>query len=126
MPKNTRMTVATTTATSPIIAPKRGPSPSMKPESWQALPGNGTVMEARTALMGDWGKVVRDPIDLLRATFFIGAAVFLLLGEIKGVGNLLVGGTALLVARAIDLPRVYGLGFTVAMIFTELSPPPAV
>src|SRR5687768_10009842 len=28
MPKNTRITVATTTATSPIIAPKRGPSPS--------------------------------------------------------------------------------------------------
>src|ERR671922_21700 len=28
MPKNTRMTVATTTATRPIITPKRGPSPS--------------------------------------------------------------------------------------------------
>ena len=74
-------------------------------------------MEARTALMGDWGRVVRDPIDLLRATFFVGAAVFLLMGEIKGVGNLLVGGTALLVARAIDLPRLYDPGFTIAMIF---------
>src|SRR6185503_1890672 len=29
MPKNTRITVATTTATSPIMAPKRGPSPSI-------------------------------------------------------------------------------------------------
>jgi hypothetical protein len=38
--------------------------------------------------MGDWGRVVRDPIDLLRATFFIGAAVFLVLGEIKDVGTL--------------------------------------
>jgi hypothetical protein len=52
-------------------------------------------MEARTALMGDWGRVVRDPIDVLRGTFFLGAAVFLVLGEIKGVGNLLVGGLAL-------------------------------
>jgi hypothetical protein len=68
--------------------------------------------------MGDWGRVVRDPIDILRATFFIGAAAFLVMGEIKGVGNLLVGGGALLVARAIDLPRLYDLGFTIAMIFT--------
>ena len=75
-------------------------------------------MESRTVLMGDRGRVVRDPIDLLRATFFIGAAVFLIAGEIKGVGNLLVGGTALLVARAVELPRLYDLGFTVAMIFT--------
>jgi uncharacterized membrane protein YjdF len=36
----------------------------------------------------------------------------------KGVANLLVGGVALLVARAIDLPRLYDLGFTIAMIFT--------
>jgi hypothetical protein len=36
----------------------------------------------------------------------------------KGVANLLVAGVALLVARAIDLPRLYDLGFTVAMIFT--------
>src|SRR5918992_214088 len=75
-------------------------------------------MESRTVLMGDWGRVVRDPIDLLRATFFIGAVVFLLMGEIKGVGNLLVGGVALLVARAVNLPRLYDLGFTVAMILT--------
>jgi hypothetical protein len=75
-------------------------------------------MEARTAVMGDWGRVLRDPIDLLRLTFFVGAAVFLVLGEIKGVGNLLVGGTALLVARTVDLPRLYDLGFTVAMILT--------
>ena len=110
--------MATTMATRAIIEPKRGPSPSMKAESWQARAGKGIAMEARTALMGDWGRVVRDPIDLLRATFFVGAAVFLAMGEIKGVGNLLVGGVALLVARAVDLPRLYDLGFTVAMIFT--------
>jgi hypothetical protein len=75
-------------------------------------------MEARTVLMGDWGRVIRDPIDLLRATFFVGAVVFLALGEMKGVANLLVGGVALLVARAVELPRLYDLGFTVAMIFT--------
>jgi hypothetical protein len=68
--------------------------------------------------MGDWSRTVRDPLDLLRAAFFVGAFVFLALGELKGVGNLVVGGVALLVARAIDLPRLYDLGFTIAMIFT--------
>jgi hypothetical protein len=75
-------------------------------------------MNGRTLVMGDWSRVIRDPIDLLRVTFFVGAAVFAILGELGGVANLLVGGTALLVARAVDLPRLYDLGFTVAMILT--------
>jgi hypothetical protein len=118
MPKKTKITVATTTATSPIIAPKRGPSPSIVSASWQVDAGMAPTMEARTLLMGDWGRAVRDPIDLLRAAFFIGAAVFAVLGELGGVANLLVAGVALLVARAADLPRLYDLGFTVAMMLT--------
>lgn len=61
---------------------------------------------------------MRDPIDLLRVTFFAGAAVFAVLGELGGVANLLVAGAALLVARAADLPRLYDLAFTVAMFLT--------
>jgi hypothetical protein len=118
MPKKTRITVATTTATSPIIAPKRGPSPSIVSASWQVEAGIAPIMEARTLLMGDWGRAVRDPIDLLRAAFFAGAAVFAVLGELGGVANLLIAGVALLVARAADLPRLYDLGFTIAMILT--------
>ena len=68
--------------------------------------------------MGDWGRVIRDPIDLLRATFFVGAAVFAVQGELGGLANLVVAGTALLVARAVNLPRLYDLGFTIAMILT--------
>jgi hypothetical protein len=75
-------------------------------------------MEARTLLLGDWSRTVRDPLDLLRVAFFVGALVFLALGELKGTGNLVVCGSALLVARAIDLPRLYDLGFTIAMILT--------
>jgi hypothetical protein len=75
-------------------------------------------MTGRTFLMGDWGRVIRDPIDLLRATFFVGAAVFAVMGELGGLANLVVGGTALLVARAVNLPRLYDLGFTIAMILT--------
>lgn len=75
-------------------------------------------MDARTFFMGDWGRVVRDPIDLLRATFLIGAVVFAVTGEVKGVANLLVGGVAVLVARLVNLPRLYDLGFVLAMILT--------
>jgi hypothetical protein len=73
---------------------------------------------ARTLVMGDWGRVVRDPIDLLRLLFFAGAAWLALSGEVGGMANLLVGGVALLVARAVNLPRLYDLGFTVAMVLT--------
>jgi hypothetical protein len=75
-------------------------------------------MTARTLVLGDWGRVVRDPIDLLRAAFFVGAIVFAALGELRGVANLLVGGGALVLARAVNLPRLYDLGFTIAMILT--------
>jgi hypothetical protein len=75
-------------------------------------------MTARTLVLGDWGRVVRDPIDLLRAAFFVGAIVFAVLGELGGVANLLVGGGALVLARAVNLPRLYDLGFTIAMILT--------
>jgi hypothetical protein len=118
MPKNTRITVATTTATSAIITPKRGPSPSMPSASSQVEAGIAAEVQARTLALGDWGATVRDPIDLLRAAFFAGAAVFALLGELDGVANLLVAGVALLAARAADLPRLYDLGFTLAMILT--------
>jgi hypothetical protein len=75
-------------------------------------------MTTRTLVLGDWGRVVRDPIDLLRAAFFLGAIVFAVLGQLGGVANLLVGGGALLLARAVNLPRLYDLGFTIAMILT--------
>jgi hypothetical protein len=39
-------------------------------------------MEARTLMMGDWGPAIRDPIELLRAAFFVGAAVFLAFGGV--------------------------------------------
>src|SRR5215212_7809469 len=57
MPKKKRITAATTTATRPIIAPKRGPSPpSMQPQSSQ-------VLERRRARGGVCPHQVGDQID---------------------------------------------------------------
>jgi hypothetical protein len=72
----------------------------------------------RRLLLGDWGPLVRDPIDVLRLVFLAGSAWFAVTGDVKGVGNLLVGGVALLVARVVELPRLYDLAFTIAMILT--------
>ncbi|HEX2087186.1 MAG TPA: hypothetical protein VHF89_16005 [Solirubrobacteraceae bacterium] len=75
-------------------------------------------MRYERLLLGDWHPVVRDPIDVLRLTFLIGAAGFLLSGDVKGTANLLLGATVVLVARAIDLPRPYDLGLVLAMTLT--------
>ena len=73
---------------------------------------------ARKALLGDWGRVIRDPIDLLRLVFLVGCAVFAVSGDVKGTANLLVASAAVLVARAVNLPRVYDLAFCLAMVLT--------
>ena len=75
-------------------------------------------MTTRTLVLGDWGRVIRDPIDLLRLAFFAGAAGFAVTGQLGGAGNLLISGLLLLAARALDLPRVYDLALTLAMILT--------
>jgi len=72
----------------------------------------------RTLVLGDWGRVIRDPIDLLRLTFFGGAVVFALTGQLGGAGNLVISGLLLLAARAVDLPRLYDLALSLAMILT--------
>jgi hypothetical protein len=69
-------------------------------------------------VMGDWGRVIRDPIDLLRIAFFAGAAYFALTGQLGGAGNLLISGLLLIAARLLDLPRLYDLALTIAMILT--------
>ncbi|MDP9400035.1 MAG: DUF2238 domain-containing protein [Actinomycetota bacterium] len=72
----------------------------------------------RRFLLGDWGRVIRDPIDLLRLTFLVGAVVFAFSGDVKGVANLAVAAVAVVVARLVNLPRAYDLAFVLALVFT--------
>jgi hypothetical protein len=72
----------------------------------------------RRLLLGDWSPVVRDPIDVLRLVFLAGSAWFAITGDVKGMANLLVASVGVLVARAVNLPRLYDLGYCIAMIFT--------
>jgi hypothetical protein len=73
---------------------------------------------ARKAVLGDWNRVVRDPLDVLRLIFLGGIVLFVVLGDIKGIGNLAIATVAVLLARAAQLPRLYDLAVIVAMAFT--------
>jgi len=53
---------------------------------------------ARTLLLGDWNRVVRDPLDVARIAYWTGAVVWIAQGG-AGAGNLVVGLAALLVCR---------------------------
>jgi hypothetical protein len=72
-------------------------------------------MDRRTLLLGDWNPVVRDGIDVLRLVILGGALLSALAGH--GGAAVLLGflGAITLVARLVNLPRVYDLCLTVAM-----------
>jgi hypothetical protein len=78
-------------------------------------------MTARRAVLGDWGRVVRDPLDIARLAFLAGAVAFGVNGDVKGAFNLALGFAVLVAARLADLPRVYDLALIVAMTFTQVG-----
>jgi hypothetical protein len=73
----------------------------------------------RRALLGDWGRVVRDPLDLLRLGFLGGAVAFAGAGDAKGAFNLALAFAVLVAARLANLPRVYDLALIVALAFSQ-------
>ena len=72
-------------------------------------------MDVRKLLLGDWTPVVRDGIDLLRLAVLGGALWYAIAGR-TGIAVLLafLGGITL-VARVINLPRLYDLCLTAAL-----------
>jgi hypothetical protein len=76
---------------------------------------------ARRVLLGDWGRVVRDPLDVARLAFLAGAIAFGVAGDVKGTFNLALGFAVLVAARLANLPRVYDLALIVALTFTQVG-----
>ena len=72
-------------------------------------------MDARRLVFGDWTPVVRDGIDVLRLVIFGGAVAYAVAGR-PGAASLLAAlGAVTLVARVVNLPRVYDLCLTAGM-----------
>ncbi|SFP54139.1 hypothetical protein SAMN05660464_3510 [Geodermatophilus dictyosporus] len=72
-------------------------------------------MDARTLLLGDWTPVVRDGIDVLRLAILGGAVAYAAAGDWGAAGVLAVLGSVTLVARLVNLPRLYDLSLTLGM-----------
>jgi hypothetical protein len=71
----------------------------------------------RAIFLGDWHPVLRDPLDLFRLSFVVGAVVFDLTGDGHASTQLALTALAVFVARMVDLPRLFDWGFCIAMFF---------
>jgi hypothetical protein len=65
----------------------------------------------------DWHPVLRDPLDLFRLSFPVGALIFAIQGDWDAVVRLLAPGVAVFAVRAIDVPRAVDWAFGAAMFF---------
>ena len=72
-------------------------------------------MDTRRLLLGDWTPVVRDGIDVLRLVILGGALAYALAGRGGAAALLAFLGAVTVLARVINLPRVYDLSVTLAM-----------
>ena len=72
-------------------------------------------MDGRTLLLGDWTPWVRDGIDVLRLIIVAGAAVYAVDGQWGSAALLAALGSVTLVARLVNLPRLYDLALTLGM-----------
>jgi hypothetical protein len=70
-----------------------------------------------TVFLGDWHPALRDPLDLFRLSFLVGAVVFALQGDWDAFVRLLIPGLLVLLIRALDVPRPVDWLFCVAMFF---------
>ncbi|MFD2091026.1 hypothetical protein [Blastococcus deserti] len=72
-------------------------------------------MDTRTLLLGDWTPVVRDGIDVLRLVILGGAVVYAVNGRPGPAAVLATLGAVTVLARLVNLPRIYDLSVTAAM-----------
>jgi hypothetical protein len=72
-------------------------------------------VDTRRLLLGDWTPVVRDGIDVLRLVVLGGAVAYGLAGNGGAAALLAFLGAVTVLARVINLPRVYDLSVTLAM-----------
>jgi len=69
----------------------------------------------RHLLLGDWGPIVRDGIDVLRLSYLVAAVVLVAAGRFDGGIRMFITFLALAVARQLDLPRPFDLGLVLGM-----------
>lgn len=70
-------------------------------------------------LLGNWTRVIRDPLDLLRLAFVAAAVWAALAGDVKATLNLALAVVVVVAARFASLPRIYDLAVIVSLALTQ-------
>jgi hypothetical protein len=76
-------------------------------------PAEASGLTWQKAILGDWTRVVRDPIDVARILFIVSTIVWGVLGH--AVTGLVAASVVLLIARAVNLPRFYDASVVIVM-----------
>ena len=82
-----------------------------------AVPFSGMKRVLALVFLRDWHPVLRDPLDLFRLSFPIGALIYALMGNWDAAVRLAAPGFAVFLVRAIDVPRAVDWVFALAMFF---------
>ena len=64
-------------------------------------------------ILGDWTRVIRDPLDVARIAFIIATIVWALLGH--AMTGLIAASAVIILARVISLPRFYDASVILVM-----------
>ena len=78
------------------------------------IPAEPRGLTWQKLFLGDWSRIVRDPLDVYRILFVGGTVVWGLSG--RPVAILVAASAVLLLARLIDLPRFYDFSLIVVMV----------
>src|SRR4029079_9536649 len=78
---------------------------------------SGIKRAVELVFLRDWHPVLRDPLDLFRLSFPIGALIYALQGDWDAAVRLFAPGVAVFLVRAIDVPRAIDWVFCAAMFF---------
>jgi hypothetical protein len=71
----------------------------------------------RRLFLEDWHPVLRDPLDLFRLSFVVGAVAFAIAGDRHAAAQLAITAVVVFIARMVDVPRLFDWGFCIAMAF---------
>jgi hypothetical protein len=72
-------------------------------------------VDGRKLLLGDWTPLVRDGIDMLRLALVIATVAALFAGDVDGALAFGFAAAFALLARVVNLPRPYDVGFVVVL-----------
>jgi len=110
----------------PTAPPDRGQDRLMRFGEWLATlrPPRGHADEPGRPypalprwLVGDWGRVIRDPIDLIRLSLLVGAVIALVQGDFAHAARFAFAFGVTVAVRELEAPRPFDAVFAIGMAF---------